>query len=360
MVHLRCSKRLNGLGMLLLLGCLLWLLPLGCSKKTDEGSEKSKAGQTSTPRASQESTVLQVGDKLTLVSTEDPSSGQADENLAESGSVEGEVGASTHTALSTEWVTPGLTAEDFTTFPHDEMLAFLADLPAPDQPIKNNAELDRLLKQEADMMASVDMDLEKTEILLPLADLRAKIATILYAAGDATRAAEYLLSSVTLNPDDANRWELLGDWISIEESTNTIAFLQHAYAMALKTEPDRRSALIKLASTCVSAHNFEAARGLFEIVLDNNDYDPDWMHVALLATSYAQTGKLTEGIHFFEQLFTSHGYTQYLLALAILEHENGDTRSSEDYLAYVASSEPEASPLKAYAVALGNSFKEGK
>ena len=56
------------------------------------------------------------------------------------------------------------------------------------------------------------------------------------------------------------------------------------------------------------------------------------------------------------------GFTllEALLALAILEHEDGDTQSSEDYLAYVASSEPEASPLKQYAVVLRNSFKEGK
>ncbi|NQV31262.1 MAG: hypothetical protein HQ515_01140, partial [Phycisphaeraceae bacterium] len=98
----------------------------------------------------------------------------------------------------------------------------------------------------------------------------------------------------------------------------------------------------------------------FEIVLDDNDYDPDWMHVALLATSYAQTGKLKEGINFFEQLLTKHGYTQYMLALAILEHEHGDQQAVDDYLSYIDSSEPETSPLKQYAVVLRNAFKEGK
>jgi hypothetical protein len=360
-MHLKNAPKKHAIVFTCLPLCFLLLFSIaGCSEKTPDESSKSTSKRDTIQRISKQAPASLKGSTLTVLTPEQVAILGTEDDLEESGSMDGNMASSGKDAGSVSLSTPTLTSEEFTPFPHEEMEAFVAKMTPSEQPVKNTPELDSLLKREETLMGSVTMDLEKTEVLQPIADLRDKIARLYYSLGAPTRAVEYLLSSVTLAPDHADRWELLGDWISIEPSPHTLAFLQHAYAMALRTEPDRRSALIKLASACVSAHNFESATGLFEIVLDDNDYDPDWMHVALLATSYAQTGKLKEGINFFEQLLTKHGYTQYMLALAILEHEDGDTQSSEDYLAYVASSEPEASPLKAYAVALSNSFKEAK
>ncbi len=359
-MHFEDSPKRHAIICVIFFFCFLLIFSIsGCSKKTSE-SAKSIPKRNTSPKISKQAPASLKGGALTVLTSEQAAMAGAEDALKDSGSLNGDVPLPDALTESLVLSTPALTTDEFATFPHEAMLKLIADMTPPEQPITNTRELDRLLQEEEDLMAGVKMDLEQTEVLQPMAELREKIAKAYYILGNPTRAAEYLLGSVTVMPENADRWELLGDWISAEQSPNTLPFLQHAYAMVLKTDPTRRSAQIKLAGICVSAGDFESARGLLEIILDDNDYDPEWMHVGLLATSYAQTEKIQDGIAFFETLLVKHGYSQYMLALAILEHENGDSKAVNDYLAYIDSSEPETSPLKQYAVVLRNAFKEGK
>lgn len=276
----------------------------------------------------------------------------------EFGAAEGEH-VSTQPTQTQNFATAELTKQEFSEFPFDAMETLVREARAPEETVETTDELEALLDEEADRMEDLETDFENMPDLKPLSDLRAKIASRYYGIGNTVRAVEYLLNSLTLDPENAERWEQLGDWASTHEEPETIGFLQHAYGMALRYEPDRRSAQVKLAGVCTSAGNFEAAKGLLETVLDDGDVHPEWLHIGLLASMYARTNDLYNGISFFEQMLLKHGYNQYMLALAILEHENGDRQAATEYLDYVEKKVDDPL-LRQYAGLLRTSFEEAK
>lgn len=122
------------------------------------------------------------------------------------------------------------------------------------------------------------------------------LALIYEAMGERDQAAETYEHIVEIAPDDAEAWEHLGSWRSLQSNGQGAIT---AYARSVQLEPTRYTARFSLAEAYLEEELYEEARQVYQsLIEDGNDLDPDDLAAAYvgLADTLNSMGRYEEAI----------------------------------------------------------------
>ena len=114
--------------------------------------------------------------------------------------------------------------------------------------------------------------------------------------GDRDQAAETYEHLVEIAPEDAEAWEHLGTWRSLQGNTQGTI---DAYARSVQIEPARYTARFSLAEAYLDDEHYEDARQVYQsLIEDGHDLDPDDLAAAYagLADTFNSMGRYDDAI----------------------------------------------------------------
>lgn len=213
-----------------------------------------------------------------------------------------------------------------------------------------------LLDQEQAVMRAAAGQPGDPALTRRMAELRAQVAYQKFAADDVDGAAAYLENSLTLDPDHADRWAMLGDLYQLIGVPGAGLLAQDAYQRALALDPARSQTRIKLAAAFMASQRFGRAIEEFETALTAQT-PPDGEYVVPLTAAYAVTGQAKRGIGFCGKMLKAGGDDRFRVAQAILTRQAGDRRAAIKLLKQVEAGAP-GTELAVYAVHLRHGYED--
>src|SRR5260370_30469687 len=95
------------------------------------------------------------------------------------------------------------------------------------------------------------------------------LASVYEEMGERDKAANTYAHIVEMSPDDAEAWEHLGTWRSLQgQSAEAI----RAYERAVELDPGRYTAHFSLADVYLEAERFDEARRIYHDLIESRDH----------------------------------------------------------------------------------------
>jgi tetratricopeptide (TPR) repeat protein len=216
-----------------------------------------------------------------------------------------------------------------------------------------------LQEEEQELMTALANGASDIGAVYRLAEIRAQIAQQYLGAGNSERAADYLWSSLELDPNHAERWETFGDLVMELDADDVAEVARQAYARALFLEPERYPLRVKLASLAMEGRRFGEAAQHLERLLESDAVAGEWAHMGLLASLYLATDQVERGLNYLQQRALESADDRFLIAQAILMEAAGHPKEAGQLLAMVDSASSNPLVLRHYASELRKAFGDG-
>ena len=143
--------------------------------------------------------------------------------------------------------------------------------------------MEELQEMEEMLVPMIEQKPGDPELMASLATVRAGKAMMLYEEGDITKAVEYLINSVQLDPTQPGILELLGDVLDDVAEPTAPYLAQSYYEDALELDPSLKPCRLKLAALYMSTGDPDNARVHYEILTRNAPNRPDAAYAQDLA-----------------------------------------------------------------------------
>jgi tetratricopeptide (TPR) repeat protein len=135
------------------------------------------------------------------------------------------------------------------------------------------------------------------------------LASVYQAIGDPDQAAETYAHIVTMSPDDADAWEHLGTWRSLQRNSQEAI---HAYEQSVQLDSTRYTARFSLAEAYLESERYDDAVNAYQALINaSNNLDPDD-----LAAAYAGLADTYNSMERYDDAIKT--------SLALLEQFEGD------------------------------------
>lgn len=218
--------------------------------------------------------------------------------------------------------------------------------------------LANLEAREAELQAALNNPPVTSEVINELASVRVELAKDAYARGKEAFALDLLTSSLSIDPIQPDRWELLGDWTIELDTPDRNAMAYYAYSQAVDLRPKLPRTLMKLAAINTAYGRWIDAIDQVEIALESPQTTiPEWTHLTLLIQLYIRAERTGQGMAFLNQRFNDTYDDRYLLALAVLMDGLGQGEPAARIAANVARRTTLPEALRTYAERLADRFE---
>jgi predicted Zn-dependent protease len=219
--------------------------------------------------------------------------------------------------------------------------------------------MEELQQMEEMLVPMIEQKPGDPELMANLATVRAGKAMVLYEKGDITKAVEYLINSVQLDPTKPDILELLGDVLDDVPEPTAPYLAQSYYEDALELDPSLKPCRLKLAALYMSTGDLDNARVHYEILTRNAPNMPDAAYAQDLALCYLSQNRARDGITFLTEMVTLGGDPRLRLYLSILLNQQGDRNNAVSQLNQVIKTTQDQA-LLAYAKTLLADFNADK
>lgn len=213
--------------------------------------------------------------------------------------------------------------------------------------------------REAELQAAMDKPPVDLELVYELATVRADLANEAYSRGKEALALDLLTNSLSIDPLQPDRWELLGDWVLEADIPDNQSMANYAYSQAIELRPYLPRTLMKIASVNARFGNWKEALKYVENSLQSpQTIHPEWTHLAFLVQLYIRAEQTGQGMAFLSSRFEETYDDRYLLALAVLMDGLGQGEAAAEIAKSVAQRQLLPEALQAYAKRLAKRFDE--